>query len=141
MMMNQSSLQISLETEYIRDVENFVNRTIEKLNISEVLRTRITLSVLEAVTNSVLFVRQQKLWQAIQLNILVEPQKIVVNLEEGGRGFCFRDFEELMTPQELLQKVGRGIYSMISLPDELHFFRNGAQVTMVFLREEEKRLN
>lgn len=130
--MNKLSLVLASDPDDLIKAESFVEEIIAKFYIPEKLRLRLSLAVVEAVTNSLLFRQKNNPRQTIKIHAIKYSQQLVVTLEEEGGGIDFGDLPLYHTPDELLAVAGRGIYVMLSLPDELLFSQNGAKVCMTF---------
>ena len=57
--MNRLAVIITSELNNINKVEDFIERTIKEFKLSENLRGKITLAVIEAVNNSILYGNKQ----------------------------------------------------------------------------------
>lgn len=131
--MNVLNLTIASEMNNIRMVENFIEKIIEEFELPQIQRGKLTLAVIEAVNNSILFGNRQDSRKTIKLVATKGRRKIVVTVEDEGDGFDFRNLPDPTTPDNLMKTTGRGLYLMVTLTDELLFARNGAKVVMTFL--------
>lgn len=131
--MNVLNLTIASEMNNIRMVENFIEKIIEEFELPQIQRGKLTLAVIEAVNNSILFGNRQDPRKTIKLVATKGRRKIVVTVEDEGDGFDFRNLPDPTTPGNLMKTSGRGLYLMVTLTDELLFARNGAKVVMTFL--------
>ncbi len=120
------TFEINSESSNIVKVENFIDYIIEKLEIPEALRARITLPVLEAVTNSILFRNEttQNTQKTIKLWVTKRNKKLIVTVKDTEKG---------MNTNKLPEKLkNKGFYMLISLPDQILFSHNGAKITMTY---------
>ena len=115
------TFEINSESSNIVKVEDFIDYIIEKLEIPEALRARITLPVLEAVTNSILF--RNETTQKIKLWATKRKQKLVITVKDA------KGMNTNKLPEKLKNK---GFYMLISLPDQILFSHNGAKITMTY---------
>lgn len=130
--MNKLSLTIASELNNIKEVENFIEKTIEEFKLSENLKGRITLSIVEAINNSILYGNKQDLQKLVKLAAFKGYQKVIFTVEDEGEGFDFKNIPDPTTPENLEKATGRGLYLMTHLTDELLFAKNGAKVIIVF---------
>lgn len=130
--MNHFNLTITSETGNLGKVENFIEYIIEEFEIPEKLRARIALPVIEAVTNSILFRNENDPRKSVKLYAVKGSRKIVITVEDEGKGIDFEKLPNFTTMNKLMEETGRGMYLMVSLPDELLFSRNGAKVIMTY---------
>lgn len=130
--MNHFNLTITSETGNLGKVENFIEYIIEEFGIPEKLRARISLPVIEAVTNSILFRNENDPQKSVKLYAVKGNRKIVITVEDEGKGIDFEKLPNFTTTNKLMEETGRGMYLMVSLPDELLFSRNGSKVIMTY---------
>lgn len=130
--MNKLSLTIASELTNIREVEHFIEKTIKEFELPEDIRVNITLSIMEAVNNSILYGNKQNSQKLIKLAAFKGRQKAIFTIEDEGEGFDFKNIFDPTTPENLEKATGRGLYLMTHLTDELLFAKNGAKVIMIF---------
>lgn len=130
--MNHLSLTIASELNNIRMVENFIEKTIEQFKLSENLKGKITLSIVEAVNNSILYGNRQNPQKLVKLVAIKNRKKIIFTVEDEGEGFDFKNFPDPTTPESLERATGRGLYLMTHLTDKLLFAKKGAKAIMIF---------
>lgn len=130
--MNRLDLTITSELNNIREVKNFIEKTIEEFKLPENLKGKITLPIIEAVNNSILYGNKQNPQKMIKLYAVRGRRKVVFTVEDEGEGFGFNNIPDPTTPENLEKITGRGLYLMANLTNELLFAENGAKVIMVF---------
>lgn len=130
--MNKLSLTIASELTNLREVEHFIEKTIKEFELPEDIRGKITLSIMEAVNNSILYGNKQDSQKLVKLAAFKGRQKTVFTVEDEGEGFDFKNIPDPTTPENLEKATGRGLYLMTHLTDELLFAKNGAKVIMIF---------
>lgn len=130
--MNKLSLIIASELNNIREVEHFIEKTIKEFELPEDIRGKITLSIMEAVNNSILYGNKQDSQKLIKLAVVRSQKKVIFTVEDEGKGFDFKNIPDPTTPVNLEKATGRGLYLMTHLTDELLFAKNGAKVIMIF---------
>lgn len=130
--MKKLSITIASELNNIRKVENFIEKTIEQFKLSEELKGKITLSIIEAVNNSILYGNKQNPQKSVKLYAVRGRRKVIFTIEDEGEGFDYNNIPDPTTPLNLEQATGRGLYLMKHLTDVLLFDKNGAKVIMIF---------
>lgn len=130
--MNKLSLTIASELTNLREVEHFIEKTIKEFELPEDIRGNITLSVIEAVNNSILYGNKQDSEKLIKLAVVRSQKKVIFTVEDEGEGFDFKNIPDPTTPENLEKATGRGLYLMTHLTNELLFAKNGAKVIMIF---------
>lgn len=116
---NQITVPSSLD--YLKDVDDFVEKRLKRVGLPEDLLADVAISVTEAVTNAVVHGNKNDLEKNVVINLEIKDQEIIVWIKDQGNGF---DPESVPSPVEkdnLLKKVGRGIFILKSLMDEVDF--------------------
>lgn len=130
--MKRLDLSITSELNNIREVEHFIEKTIKEFELPEDIWGKITLSIMEAVNNSILYGNKQDPQKLVKLAVVRSRIKVVFTIEDEGEGFDFKSIPDPTTPENLEKATGRGLYLMTHLTDELLFAKNGAKVIMIF---------
>ena len=130
--MNRLAVIITSELNNINKVEDFIERTIKEFKLSENLRGKITLAVIEAVNNSILYGNKQNPQKLVKLTDFKGHQRVIFTVEDGGEGFDFNNIPDPTTPENLIKVTGRGLFLMKKLTNELLFVQNGSKVIMTF---------
>ncbi len=129
---NKISVPSSLE--YLRDVDEFVEGKLEKLGLDQSQLADVAISVTEAVTNAIVHGNKNDRKKRVEIDLKIEKLKIVITVKDQGDGF---DPESLSSPVEgenILKKVGRGVFILKSLMDKVNFIfqpEGGTIVKMV----------
>lgn len=130
--MNKLELYIASVRDNLHLVEGFIENIVETFELKENIRGKITLSIIEAVNNSILSGNKENPEKLVKLVAVKGKERIIVTVEDEGEGFDFKNIPDPTTPENLMKATGRGLYLMIHLTDELLFAKNGAKVVMTF---------
>ena len=130
--MNKLSLTIPSNMTSTHQVDNFIELLIDRFQLPRSLNGRITLSIIEAVHNSILYGNKQDPKKTITITAVKNPKKVIVTVEDQGEGFDLTKIPDFSKPETFMQCTGRGLYLMITLPNELLFAKRGAKVIMTF---------
>ena len=130
--MSKLKLLIPSNLNSIINVENFSENLISDFQLQEELRGRITLSIIEAVTNAILFGNKQNPLKKVKLTATKTTQKVIVTIEDEGEGFDFKNIPDPTSPKRCMQAARKGLYLMLNLTDKLEFTKHGAKVIMTF---------
>ena len=130
--MNKLSLTIPSDMTSTHQVDNFIELIIDRFQLPQSLNGRITLSIVEAVHNSILYGNKRDPEKTITITAIKNPAKVIVTVEDEGKGFDLSKIPDFSKPETFMQCTGRGLYLMITLPDELLFAKRGAKVIMTF---------
>ena len=130
--MNKLEFSIASARENLHLTEKFIENLIREFEIEKGLQGNVTLAVVEAVNNSILFGNKENPEKLVRLTAVKGTKKVVIIVEDEGEGFDFTKIPDPTTPDNLMKTTGRGLYLMIHLTDELLFAKNGAKVIMTF---------
>lgn len=131
--MNKLELIISSDLSKLSEVENFIDHIIIVFQIKEKLRGKITLSIIEAVTNAILFGNKQNSRKQVRVTVTKNIKTITFTVEDEGSGFDYTEIPDPTIPQKYMQAAKKGLYLMLNLTDKLSFAKHGAKVSMTFL--------
>jgi serine/threonine-protein kinase RsbW len=94
---------------------------------------RIGMSVREGVINAFHYGNCERRDKKIQVAFELTPEKMVIHIVDGGRGFNLADVPDPLAEENLLKTSGRGIFLMRAFMDEFEVARGaqgGAEVIM-----------
>lgn len=109
----------------------------ERLEFDEDLRSRVTMSVIEAGTNAIQHGHQRDAAKPVDVEFRLHPDCLEVLIQDTGPGFDVRAVNGDVTgPEHLLDPRGRGIFIMRSCMDEVQFdfSRGGTRCRLVKYR-------
>lgn len=134
--MSKLEISISSEVSNIVKVENFIETFSKYFHLSDKLFGKISLSVIEAVNNAILWGNQRRPDKIVTL--VAEKKGLIfqVTVTDEGEGFDYTIIPDPTLPDNVTKVTGRGLYLMKTLSDELIFNNNGSSVTMIFKLEE-----
>ncbi len=125
-------MKISSKVENIVQVEQFVETFETTFGLTPELFGKVSLSVIEAVNNAILFGNRQAEDKYVTVSAWKEETKFFVSVEDEGEGFDYSVIPDPTQPDNVMKVSGRGLYLMKILSDDLVFESGGAKVTLVF---------
>jgi serine/threonine-protein kinase RsbW len=127
------NLKIPSVTENLYLIREFVIKIALKAGFGTEAQEQIALAVDEACTNVIKHAHKFDAKRAIDINIVLDAQKMTINILDKGKGF---DVSKLQTPD--LKKYakesrhgGLGIYLMKTLMDDVQYEFNPGKKNMV----------
>ena len=130
--MNKLKISIPSEIDNIVKVENFIEIFMENFNLPSELLGRISLSLIETVNNSVLHGNKRDVNKMVDIVVQKIGNQFKVTVSDEGKGFDYIKVPNPTLLDSMGESVGRGLFLMKSLSDNLIFENNGASVTLVF---------
>ena len=126
---NQISIPSSLD--YLKDVDDFVEKKLKKCCLSESDLADVAISVTEAVTNAVIHGNKNDLQKRVIITLEIKKPDITVWVKDQGNGFDPGSVPSPVENNNVLKKVGRGIFILKSLMDEVDFTIEPGEGTVV----------
>ncbi|MDE7074702.1 MAG: ATP-binding protein [Odoribacter sp.] len=130
--MNKLQISIPSDINNIMYVENFVDDLMGSFELPKNFFGRITLSVVEAVNNAILFGNNRQLEKKVAIIAEMKDKQLFVSVRDEGKGFDYSVIPDPTLPVNIDKEKGRGLYLMKSLSDNLEFSKDGSEVTLIF---------
>ena len=108
----------SLE-DYLPDVDNFVENLLEKQGLDKSVIADIAISVTEVVVNAIIHGNKSILEKVVTVTVENTKTAIEIVIVDQGEGFNPEEVDNPIDDANLLKEVGRGIFIVKSLMDDL----------------------
>jgi serine/threonine-protein kinase RsbW len=116
----------------VSKVEPFVEKLVNKYNLSPDKQCDILVSLTEAVTNAIIHGNCEKEDKTVQVRTKKEKDCLALRVSDEGRGFDYDNLPDPTSPENMCKCGGRGVFLMRQLSDNLVFYNNGSTVEMRF---------
>jgi serine/threonine-protein kinase RsbW len=116
---NQISIPSSLD--YLKNVDDFVEDRLKNTGLSESELADVAISVTEAVTNAVVHGNKNEPEKRVEITLQIKDPDIIIWVKDQGNGFDPGSVPSPVEKDAILKKVGRGIFILKSLMDEVDF--------------------
>ena len=116
---NQIVIPRSLD--YLARVDEFIEKKLKKLKVDKNVLADCAISLSELVINAIQHGNSNNLEKKVKVELFPKSDRIVIQVTDEGKGF---DCECLKNPCDeecLLKEMGRGIFIVKNLMDELSF--------------------
>jgi serine/threonine-protein kinase RsbW len=144
------NLSIPSSTGSIYLVEKFIEDVCDRFNLTNNYFGNISLSLMEAVDNAINHGNRNNVEKAVSIRLDVDPGILKFTVKDEGDGFNNRDIPDPTDPlANGTVKIGRGLFIIKRMSDEVVFNNKGNEITMIFkisgisektFREREKKL-
>ncbi len=127
-------IEIPSTLDYLPQVDEFVEKRLQKLRIKKDQIADIAISVTEAVTNAVVHGNKNDLNKKVKISLKVKSSCVEVTVEDEGGGFDPESIQSPVEEKNLLKETGRGVFILKSLMDKVYFSsrsNKGTKVKMV----------
>ena len=125
-------LRIKSKVANIRAVENEIDNITGDEGINQENYGKILIATLEAVNNAILHGNKSDKNKHVDIEILLNENKMVITVTDEGRGFKPREVPDPTKPENIEAMNGRGIFLMKKLADEIQFNKKGNSVKLTF---------
>lgn len=125
-------MNFSMESDSLKfeQVEEFVEKVLEKYNVSKKLHIKIMICVKEAVTNSIIHGNKFDAQKIVRIKILRCHNELFIKIRDEGKGFDFHNLPDPTLKENLKNETGRGLFLMKNLSDEIEFTEDGKVVQL-----------
>lgn len=130
--MDKLEFSIASEIGNIVKVENFIDYFTDIYNIEPEIFGKISLCVIEAVNNAILYGNKLDITKHVMFTVYAEDNRLYITVKDDGEGFDYTYIPDPTLPDNVVKDAGRGLYLMKTLSDDLIFEDGGSKVTMVF---------
>jgi len=114
-----NSIAIPSSQEFLTDVDVFIEGMLRGYGTDESDVADIAISVSELVNNAILHGNESSLDKAVTVTISRNVDRIEVSVADQGSGFDPSEVKNPIDNGNLLKEVGRGIFIVRSLMDEV----------------------
>jgi serine/threonine-protein kinase RsbW len=116
----------------VSEVEPFVEKLVNRYNLSPDKQCDILISLTEAVTNAIVHGNCGKEDKTVKVHLKKEKGCLSVRVSDEGLGFDFDNLPDPTSPENVCKCGGRGVFLMRQLSDNLRFHNNGSTVELRF---------
>jgi serine/threonine-protein kinase RsbW len=126
-------IRISSSSENLAKVENFVDEICEAYYITNSYYGNILMAILEAVKNAILHGNKKNPEKLVKLSFKSVPNGLCFTIKDQGEGFDFRNVPNpVEVDDSLVEHVGKGIFLIRSLADQVSYNSKGNVVEIIF---------
>lgn len=128
----KKNISIASEQKNIRVVENLIDDVCSHMNVSNEMYGKVLVAAIEAVNNAIIHGNKSNPAKKVEINMSVRNKEMHIFISDEGEGFDYENVPDPTAPENIENIHGRGVFLMIQLSDEVHFFENGAKVELIF---------
>jgi serine/threonine-protein kinase RsbW len=128
----EKNVTITSKQENLRIVENLIDEISGLAKLKSEVYGKVLIAAIEAVNNAINHGNKLIAEKKVEIKISVEEKKIHIFVADEGGGFDYENVPDPTAPENIENIHGRGVFLMIQLSDEVHFFDNGSKVELIF---------
>jgi len=116
---NNNTITIPSLEDYLPDVDNFVEGILDKYGLDKSVIADIAISVTEVVVNAIIHGNKSILEKVVTVTVGKTKTAVEIVITDQGQGFNPDNIDNPIDDANLLKEVGRGIFIVKSLMDDL----------------------
>jgi serine/threonine-protein kinase RsbW len=128
-------LEIPSEPKRIAEADEFVESSLREHGVPEALVSDLAIATTELVNNAIIHGNKKDASKNVTVSLAFTPQDVTIRVEDQGNGFDPKRVPDPLAQENLLKEVGRGIFIVRSLMDDLRFERRAGGGMAVILRK------
>ena len=126
-------LTIGSRFEFLELVGSVTKQVTELGSFDEDSANWIELAIREAVINAIKHGNQMDATRSVEITYTLDESSLGVSIRDCGEGFDFQHLPDPLSPENLLNPNGRGIFYMKTFMDDVEFGRHPDGGTLVRL--------
>ncbi|MCJ7507590.1 MAG: ATP-binding protein [candidate division Zixibacteria bacterium] len=131
---NQIIIPSSLD--YLCCVDEFMEKKLKKLGVDKNLLADCAISLSEVVSNAIHHGNLDNPEKKVKIELFPKPDQITFRVTDQGNGFDPQCLKNPIDPECLLKEIGRGLFIVKNLMDELNFrFEPGCGTTVEIIKK------
>ena len=125
-------LKFPTRVDYLKRVENLISNLSSHYKISQEAEDKISLAVLEAVSNAIFHGNKLDHHKCVTIRFKVSKSCISCLIKDEGDGFDILCVPDPTLPENIEKINGRGLFLMKHLADSVEYSAEGRHVKMIF---------
>jgi serine/threonine-protein kinase RsbW len=117
--------------DYLACADEFIEKKLKRLGVDKNLLADCAISLSEIVSNAIHHGNCDDPEKKVKVELFVKPDKIVLRVTDQGCGFDLQCLKDPIDPECLLKEIGRGLFIVKNLMDEISFKFDPGQGTTV----------
>ena len=128
------TIKVPSDPEHLHDVDAFLEGTLRGFGVDESAVADIAISVSELVNNAIVHGNKGTLEKQVTVTIGRKNGAVVITVSDEGGGFDPTSVEDPLSDENLLKEVGRGLFIVRSLMDEVEVEPSGKGTTVTITK-------
>ena len=128
----EKNITIESEQKNIRIIENLIEEICSQIEMSAEVYGKVLVAAIEAVNNAIIHGNKSNTEKKVDIRLAVKNKEMKICIADEGEGFDYENVPDPTAPENIENIHGRGVFLMIQLSDEVHFFENGSKVELIF---------
>ncbi|HPY82726.1 MAG: ATP-binding protein [Bacteroidales bacterium] len=127
-----TTIKIPSKIEKLTEIERLIDSISETVNISSDIYANILVGVTEAVKNAIIHGNDLDPQKNVTIEYEVSQKYIAFKITDLGEGFDYYSIPDPTLPENIEKEIGRGLFLMNCLSDEVVYNNAGNEVNLKF---------
>jgi len=128
-------LVIPSDPQRIAEADEFLENMLRRHGIPESLVMDLAIATTELINNAIVHGNRRDASKTVSLSVEISSAQVVIRVADQGQGFDPTRIPDPLAEENLLREVGRGVFIVRSLMDDVQFERGPAGETVVVARK------
>ena len=129
------TIKVPSDPEYLTDVDAFLEGTLRGFGVEESAVADIAISVSELVNNAIVHGNRKAADKRVTVKITMKNRSITITVADEGGGFDPGTVADPLADANLLKEVGRGLFIVRSLMDDVEVKPSPKGTTITITKE------
>jgi len=133
MIFEKKTISIPSAKESVYKIEWFIEEICDRYNITNNYFGNISIAVMEAIDNAIIHGNDNNIEKKVRLGFELKPGEMIFEIDDDGGGF---DVNKIGDPTDIedekTKDIGRGLFIIRSLADEVRFNEKGNKIVLIF---------
>ncbi len=126
------NIEITSKIESLNQIESIIDSISEKVDISCDIYANILVGVTETVKNAIIHGNELDPQKMVSISYDIQEKYIIFTITDCGQGFDYYAVPDPTLPENIEKEIGRGLFLMNCLSDEVVFNDEGNEVSLKF---------
>jgi serine/threonine-protein kinase RsbW len=128
-------LVIPSEPKRIAEADEFVESALRERGVPETLISDLAIAATEMVNNAIIHGNKKDAAKNVTIAMAFTSNEVEIRVEDQGNGFNPNSVPDPLAEENLLREVGRGIFIVRSLMDDMSYERTAEGGMAVVMRK------
>ena len=128
-------IELPSNTEYVGPLTSFFSTLFKNKGMEEALISNVVTAIIEAVANAMKHGNQSDIEKKTTIIVLIGEGSLHVEILDEGQGFDLATIPDPLSPENVMNLTGRGIFLIKSFMDSVDFDFSGKGTRLVMGKE------
>lgn len=133
MIRRKQELELKSDIKNIYKVEKFIEEISDLYHINNTYFGNLMIAITEAVKNAIIHGNSNDKTKKVKIEFLSDSRGLSFKIIDQGKGFDFKNLPSPLNGENgEAEKIGRGIFLIKTLADEVNFNKTGNEIELIF---------